>query len=112
MPKSIEKVETFFPPDSAGQREILVVETDDGVRYIFEHEVVRNKYTNTENPAVMFSHRYIPTEPAGDNHVGSNYRLPEKVDAWVRSEYGDYDYLDGMIPEAQQNHVARAKLNS
>lgn len=111
MAKSIEKVEKFTPPEDADQREVIVVETDDGVRYVFERDIQRAKPEVSDGPVVMFSHRFIPTEPAGDNHVESNYRLPEKVAAWVRSEYGEYDYLDEMIPEAQRNATSRAKLN-
>lgn len=112
MPKSIEEVERFKPPNDPDEREVVVIETDDGVRYIFERRKIKTEEDVEPQPSIMFSHRYYPTEPAGENHVASNYRLPEKVDSWVRSEYGDYDYLDGLIPEARQNQVARAKLHS
>lgn len=104
MAKEVEKVETFLPPKDAGKKQVLVLTTDDEVRYIFE--------IFYPGDTAYFSHRYYHFRPSNEKRVPDNHRLPRAVVQELSQRGYEVKYREGMMKEALTNKRATAKLNN
>lgn len=104
MRKEISEVETIMPANNQGRREIIVVETTDNVRYIFDNWF--------DQDGAVFSHRYYPNREPNEHYQPENYRLPKVVEDKIRKRVGSISMMDGMIKEARQNKQAVGKFKA
>lgn len=101
MAKDIEETYAFTTSTESSDRLLLVIQTDDGVRYVFE-----------KHDGLRFSHRFLPDESVTESRDEGNYRLPRCVEEHINTEFGGFEYMDEMIPEAQMNQKAVADLDA
>lgn len=106
MSKEVTKVEEFEPPKSQEEESVIVIETEDGVRYVFSYEEELVKHDK-----MRFSHRIYPEKTTEEYRNDGNYRLPESVEDYITEHYGSISYIDGMIDAAEKNHSRSVQLN-
>lgn len=73
---------------------IIIIETDDDMRYIFRYHVL--------DTIMEFSHRYDPRKRKNFRRNPKNHRLPEKVRSKAE-EFGTVKMMDGMAQQAIDN---------
>lgn len=111
MSKEIKETHEYTPANNQPMRSIVVVETDDDVRYVFEHGVVRDKKSHEREVKIRFSHRCYPHRPPEEYHQTGNHRLPASVEKYIEDEYGEIEFIDGTIPEVSDRQTAVARLS-
>lgn len=76
---------------------IVVIETDDDMRYVFKYRIL--------DTIMEFSHRYDPKKRKSLRRNPKNHSLPEKVYDKAE-EFGTVEMMDGMAQQAIDNEKA------
>jgi hypothetical protein len=92
MTKEIEEVyEIKKLKESGHATRLLVIQTDDEMRYVFKLIIGLSQFEK-KNP--VFSHRYVPEDK---EHKSQNWELPDCIKKYLTKNYGQTSYSKGII---------------